>query len=300
MNKVQRSKLDALDRVIEHLEENNSIIATIPMLVIILAALKETREEIAAAEGVITQALKGVRDQKDAERENLIGLAVMTAGVITCYASLNNDTLLREQMHFTRSGLSEMKDLEVAMCCDIIYEKGVELAPKLIPFGITNMLLEEFGSSLKEYTRLKGSPRGAVAEIRDAVIRIPELLKKAITILKEQTDPLVWLFRKTEISFYQQYWMKRKYVDPYTRHTAIKGEITNKATGEPMHNVLVEMLTTDLNTVSNENGVYKLRTPMYGITVELLFTCEGFKPLRLSVKTKKGKAVKLDAVMEAL
>ncbi|MFN2261867.1 MAG: carboxypeptidase-like regulatory domain-containing protein [Psychroflexus sp.] len=72
----------------------------------------------------------------------------------------------------------------------------------------------------------------------------------------------------------------------------VEGKITNN-TGNPVENVLVQVMGTDLNTYSDEDGNFRINTRNRG--EELIFTKKTYEMKRLSIKDRTEISVELQS-----
>jgi Carboxypeptidase regulatory-like domain len=299
MNSIQSPRYKAYSLALAHLAENQSITESIPAFQPIYTSAKATLDAIKDASNRKTEKQKGFTVSKQELQEALSGQAKSIASVIATYASINNDTGLKEAMSFSKSELLYGSDEKLEGKATIIYKKAEEYADKLKDYGISRVLLDNLKNLLETYSATLNEPRSLTVERKQAGSDVEKLFKQLGQILSQQLDPLVALFAGTQPKFVEQYQLKRQIVNPARRKSKVAGLIKVRGSGKPLSGAVINMKAGEISTLSNEDGSYTLKTPV-GSNLELVIEKEGYLPVTVVVSVKRGQTTVIDIEMELL
>lgn len=299
MNSIQSPRYKAYSLALVHLAENQSIMESIPAFQPIYTSAKATLDAIKDASNRKTEKQKGFTASKQELQEALSVQAKSIASVIATYASINNDTALKEAMNFSKSELLYGTDEKLEGKATIIYKKAEEYADKLKDYGISRVLLDNLKNQLEQYSASLNEPRSLTVERKQAGSDVEKLFKQLGKILSEQLDPLVALLTGSQPKFVEQYQLKRQIVNPARRKTKVAGLIKVRGSGQPLSGAVINMKAAEISTLSNEDGSYTLKTPV-GSNLELVIEKEGYLPVTVVVSVKRGQTTTLDIEMELL
>lgn len=281
------------------LKANMELFKNIPVFQVIFLSAFALVDSIITTDNRRLKNAKSVKGNKESDQDALAQQALAITSVIRSYASFKKDKALNESMRFTRKELFYGQDNLLTQCCSLILEKVKELADELANFGITPTLIDQYEKLMESYSESVHAPRMSIAERKEAGQQVIMLLKESELVFKEQIDPLVLLLKESNPSFYYQYQIRRKVINPATHKTKAKGIISNKQTGLALNDAEVLVDGTDLKTASDADGAYMLNVPAVKL-VTLTISKQGFKTLKVEAVVKKGKVTELNVALEPL
>lgn len=299
MDKLQTAKYDSLTLSHQHLVDNKEIFKDVPIIDVLVAAVANGIYSIFITDQRATQKINGVRDNKLMEKEILVGQTMIISSAISSYADINKDLALKASVKFSRTELLNISGEDLTTKADFVFNKATELGDKLIPYGITNTMLTNFGTLVKDYPETDNEPRKFIAQRSGGKKVLDKLLAETRHIFSDQIDGLVLQFEDSHRSFYEEYLIKRNYVTPSYRKTKAEGTVTNKLTGQPVKGLQVLEESTLVTTATDAEGFYSCKVPV-SATVKLTFTADGFKTEHLEISAKRGKVTIANVVIEPL
>jgi hypothetical protein len=297
MTNTQKARYNAYSLALAHLKENGQITSGIPVFEALYLSAKTTLDAISDTNRRRIQKLKGVTDSKQQLQDSLSTQALAIASVISTYASVKKDLMLKESMNFSKSELFYGGGQLLNEKSANILTKAKELATSLKDYGITDALLDSFESLLQDYAANVNEPRSMTAERKQAGIQVKELFKQLNRLFIEQLDRMMLLFKFTHSDFYEQYMIKREIVDPTRRKTSVKGTVTDKTSGKALAGVTVILKNTELSTTTADDGSYSLKTPIIE-EMPVIYQKDGYKPATKEATVKRGQSTIIDVAME--
>jgi Carboxypeptidase regulatory-like domain len=297
MNSKQKSRYNAYALALGYLKENETLVNEVPAFSASFGVAKATLDAITQSENRRQQNGRSVTVDKEQLQENLANQALAISAIIGGYATNMKDAGLRESVSFSPSDLLYTSGQVLYSRCSNILEKANQLAGELREYGVTEALLANFTGLVEQYSTIIHGPRGEKAERKQAGMEIKELLQELDTIFENQLDAFMLLFRFSHREFYNQYMIKRDFVNPAHRKTRIEGLLTDKQSHASLAQVDIRIKGTEMQVETGADGTYNLRMPLLsGIAV--VYSKKGYKAVELPVILQRGQSVRLNVEME--
>lgn len=195
------------------LDSNNAVWVGTPAIVTAAGEFKSAITLIGKARQTQETETKGVTEDKAQAREAAITKAVSVAAATFAYASVTNNNTLKEQVNYSPSELRGSRDTILADRLRVIFSSASVNAAALVDYGVQATDLAELDTLITAYEDVLQSPRTAIGARSTATQELEELFVQADTILKEQLDKLMEIFRFTAENFYKQYKSARVIID---------------------------------------------------------------------------------------
>jgi hypothetical protein len=176
---------------------------------------------------------KGVTDNKNILKENLIVTTADYARKLGVYAKFTNNATLAQEVKFTEGKLRQVADTAVKDYAQIVYDRAQPIVASLATYGITAATQTALLAAITAYNASIGKPSISRTESSQITKRLETLFKAADTALANM-DAAVEIVRLTQVDFYNSYKNARKVVETGTGSLAIKGLVTDAMTGEPV------------------------------------------------------------------
>lgn len=213
MNRRQTNNVTMYKTVDEYLAAHNSEWSTMAPL---SAAVSQLRDKLAAIDPVaqrqetpVTGAGVDKADARDA-LEDVLFLACEALGVL---AHTSNDHDLFALTDVTPTSLDRLGDEELANRAANVFARADAKKTELATMQVTQANLDELAQALEDFRAAKAKPRSAVVERSVQTESLSGLIREAGNILRDQIDPMVNLFRRTNPEFVAGYRSARVIVD---------------------------------------------------------------------------------------
>src|SRR5262245_13060741 len=165
------------------------------------------------AQAQVAQGNPGASDAKELARQELCTAACEVIGALRAYAAVNADPELAARVNFSASDVIGGKANEVVSRCRSVHTSASELVSSLGNYGVTTTRLTAFKRKIDSFEELKSAPRQSRVTQSAAAQLIPQLVRSAVSVLRDQLDGLVLQFKSADPSFYEEYFSARVVVD---------------------------------------------------------------------------------------
>jgi Carboxypeptidase regulatory-like domain len=299
MTKNQEVKLNMYNSVLSHCMQNTAITAAAPALQTAIAALKTTTTAIQMAVQQQLQTTKGFTASKSANKEALVSFATQVAGAVFAWATDKKDMVVQEKTKTTMSSLARLRDEELAPACREYYEMGKANETQLGDYGISNAVLDEFLTTINNYTNAVPGPRNAQA-LRSAYKKLlVDLFKTADDILKNKIDKLSLPLQKNNKPFMDAYKSNRVIIDAGGTATQLRMNITN-ADGLPLKGASVAIESLGYNAQAGSKGALIIKPLLQG-TYKIVISQAGYTTVTLDeVKVLRGQINTQEITLKAV
>jgi hypothetical protein len=228
MNKVQLSYTNMSRTTTNTLDNNISIVTTIPGLSDALARLKRLQTELQTYSQSQATDTSGVTAEKNIVRDKLILLIMKICAAMIAIATNKNDIRLKAKFNFKKSDFPRMRDQDLYTNAINIYNNALPQADKIAPFATPDdiaqvkTLADEFYTLLPLNRTLTSQGATSTANLQDTIDSIMDLLTHTI-------DPLMKPMEFLHPTFYSDYKNARKLIDHGSRSSK-NGEETEEKT----------------------------------------------------------------------
>jgi hypothetical protein len=273
-----------------------AIIALMPGFSEFYTAFTTNVNAIRAKNEVQSSSRTGFRIKKVAGKLDTVTYAIFMADCITAYALSINDTVLVQQMKFSKTALLKKRDTAMADDAQFILSKAVELLAGLESFGIKQQQIDEFTAKIKNFNDNIPLPRININK-RKLLTKEIEDLFKATEVILARMDKLIDILILLDQVVYTSYYFSRKVVNNSGRKLALRGIVSDKI-GNPITAVVVAITAINRETKTTDKGYYEFKNLPAGFH-ELTFTRVDYEKTSAKAGTISGQRVQLDVTMEA-
>ncbi|CAN5542538.1 hypothetical protein BH10ACI1_BH10ACI1_26700 [soil metagenome] len=259
MEARQEAKLTMFRTVELHCDNNPAIIGLVVAFQTVFAIFKAKIVEIINATQLVDLSLQGITADKTNRKQNLAQMAADIAGINFAFASANGNLMLKQEMNLKFNKLITTRDDQLAPRCQNIYARATENLEALRDYGIQAPQLAAFQTAINEYQAVTPKPRTAVSQRKAQNANLRRLFKEADAILNDQMDRLVVNFRVSNPDFVAQYFSNRQIIDPATTTTQLRGKVTAKSDGAPIHNAEITVVELSKTVNTNITGNYSIK-----------------------------------------
>jgi hypothetical protein len=201
-----------------YLDQQNSVWKGMALFVTADQKLKEMLAAIDAAAQKQETPSTGVTLDKAAARDALEDVMFLMCEALGVVGHTANDNNLVALTDLTPSNLDQMDVEELANRATNVLAEVNARANDLATMNVTQANIEEFSHALQNYKAAKERPRTAAAEKAAQTESLASLIRNLSAHLRNQMDPLVNLFRRTNADFVAGYKSARVIVDRAATH----------------------------------------------------------------------------------
>jgi hypothetical protein len=265
---------------------------TMPGYISLIEQLIVKHNEIGTLDGAQSANRKGFKVAKVNSKELLITKVMTIVFSTKAFAIASNNSPLEEEMKaITASKLFYMRDSKTANTAEEIIKRATENLTDLIPYGITQTVLDNTNQVLDNYRLELAKPRASIANRK--------LLNDNIALLFKECDQIFYLLdtlvssKKDEFpDFYKEYFINRTIIDYKGHKLALRGIVVDE-NGIPIKNVIVSVPSLNLETKTTEKGYYEFKSLPAGI-INIKFNKVTFQEISENVGIVKGERIQLN------
>lgn len=205
MNKREENKYTMYKAVEKILDENISIVNTIPALLQAVNKFKTALNDLSDKDNDYLNITKGSADKKKSNEVQLIDRLINISGALYVYArSVKNEELISISK-LNKSSLTKIRDTELLQTAKAIYQKANENKTNLETYGVSSTDITDFNDKLKAYDDSLSSRESKSAQSKTARKALKKEFDNVDDILKEDIDNLVRLLNEKNPKFYEDY-----------------------------------------------------------------------------------------------
>lgn len=309
MDSKQEAKLSMYIAVRDYLAKFLAILNVLPNFTAFYTALQNAITQIQSTG--LTQGLdkSGNAAGKTLAKDTLVTLAADTARKVKAYAKFVKNQVLFKEMDITDNDLKRQADTKLKITAQGIYDRAQANLAALATYQVTAATQTALQTALANFEKSIGQPRLGTTDTSKATKQLVRLFKNGDTAL-DDIDTVVDIIRLTQVDFYNGYKTVRKLVSNGTSTLAIKGLVTDAATGSALKGATI---TFTLNgeasfarALNGKNGFTKKSAEKGGFLVksaadgsyDVLIEMPGYKKTSAKVSVVSGKMSVLDIALE--
>ncbi len=152
---------------------------------------------------------KGVTLNKEQLRDSLIDTAMYIAGAVHSFGAETSNSALKAKIHVNVTDFKNCSFEEFIKQCDIIANEASAVIDKLADHGVSSSDVDAFVTLVSNFKVIVTKPREIIVEKSVVTEEILGAVASADKILKETTDKLIYKFKASGPSFFQEYWNAR-------------------------------------------------------------------------------------------
>lgn len=217
MKKTLEARHHANRQVLNTLNKHEEVYSGIPMMVGAvnqLSVLVNKTSDLMAKVDSVPQKTGG---NKSIARTELAAIGHKASNCLKIYSVINKDYNLLNFVVTSLSSLNtRLRNQQLLDYCKALKSHIEPLIETLIPFGLTQEMVQELNEEIQEFEAIMIEPRELVNERKTNNEIIVECIGDASDILDDQLDSFMELFNNNN-SFYTEYTGARMIVDPASR-----------------------------------------------------------------------------------
>lgn len=183
----------------------------------------------------------GLRTIKDQLRSTLVMLAADTARKLQAYARYVNNQLLLSETKFSESKFRNASDNALRDYAQGVYDRAQTNLTALATYGITASTQTTFVNAINAFVVAIPKPRIGTAETKQSTLQLANAFTAADSALGN-IDSIVEIVKLSQPNFYNGYKSVRKLIMTGNSSLAVKGQVTDAASDEPLSNVVLSFV----------------------------------------------------------
>jgi hypothetical protein len=213
MELKQTNRIRMFTAVITVVESYQAVWSVMAPFVTAFQKFKDKVQAVHAAAQKQGTATAGATLDRDDARDALEGVLFLICQALKVLAHQANDNELRTLANVSPSSIHVMNEVELLNLATTIKEQTVPRASELATLHVSAQNLAELDSAIADFNEAKSAPRAATANRMVQTEALSRLLREANDVLRNELDPMVNLFGRTDPEFVAAYRGARVIVD---------------------------------------------------------------------------------------
>lgn len=220
MNRELTNRVTMFKTVDGYLDQKNSVWNGMAPFAAAVQQLKQKLTAIDAAAQKQETPVSGAAGDKAAARDELEDVLFLMCEALGVLAHTSNDHDLKALVDMSPTAIDKLADEELGNRATNVLAKANALKTELATMQVTQANLDELDEALQTYQAAKAKPRTAVVERSVQTESLSTLVRGTSSLLRDQIDRLVNLFKRTDPEFVAGYRSARVVVDRVAGHAA--------------------------------------------------------------------------------
>lgn len=212
MNDIQENKYSTYLVVQEHLDDHAADYATHPKIPPAKTELDQLISDIEEADGLASENITGVAQDKAEERDDLEKICFKVAAALHSYADDQKDRSLQRKTKYSLSDFRKMRDGVLNIKASHLHKLAAPLLPLLADYRLTPAEHAQLETERAEYFAMIPETRDAIIDRQVAGEKVDLLMKKTDALLLK-LDGYVDSYRFENPDLWQEYQLARAIVD---------------------------------------------------------------------------------------
>ena len=152
-------------------------------------------------------------EKKDMAEERLIQLTLKAARIINVYAFNTKNIDIQALTNISKSTFYHLSDNRKLTLMKSILTTANKLPGELANYGFGKLDLDELTDGVAQYEVLIVSPRDTINERKGKTRTLAQLFADTKSLLYDQLDKLMSLFKESDLDFYNAYFDSRNVIN---------------------------------------------------------------------------------------
>ena len=213
MELKQVNRIRMFEAVIAVLEAYQAVWSVMAPFASAVLRFKDKVQAINTAAQKQATATAGASLDREQARDALEDVLFLACQALKVLAHQANDNELRTLTDVTPSTLHVLSDVELTNLATNIKAQTLPRVAELATFQVSAENLAELNSAIEDFNEAKSSPRAATANRMVQTGALPELIREASDVLRNELDPMVNLFGRSNPELVAAYRAARVIID---------------------------------------------------------------------------------------
>ena len=232
MDTVKANRVTMFKTVDAYLDQKNAVWNGMAPFVASVTAFKTKLSDIDAAAQRV-EAPSGATVDKTGARDDLEDVLFLMCQALKVLGHSSDDNDLFALTNLSASDIHRLTESELSNRAVSVLAEANARKTALATMQVTQANIDELGQAIQDFNTAKTAPRTDTADRSAHFKSLAELIREENDILRNQIDPSVNLFRRTNPEFVAGYKSARVIVDRAASHAAGKTNGAPEATPKP-------------------------------------------------------------------
>lgn len=274
-----------------------TIVEKLPNYAVNATILKNNIDQIQAMGELQEFDKSGISDKKKRLRATLAAQAEDISRKMVAFATNAGNAILLKEVKYSKSELSHAADADLKNMTQCIHDRAHENIASLDAYGITETMLDSLLLAINAFNEAIPSVREGTASTKLYTTQLESLYKSTDAAL-DNIDKIVEIVRLSQPDFYAGYQNSRMVINTGGSSVALKGVITDAASGEPLKGVTLTITLVGGNADpivkrTAEKGGFMIKSLAEG-TYSVTITQSGYKEQTVTIPITDGKMYELN------
>lgn len=293
-------KLDRIRSINRVLQNHEIVFENKPTALALRQELQQQSEAVETAINTLVRPVEIIRKPRQVSRENLRTILSEFTGIGQAIAKSKNDVVLHSLMTTYRKQIGSASYFSL---CEIGRQVKLSfdgMASEAEAFGVSTSRLNAFDEMINSLDNYMLETTNNLSDRRAGRSDLKSRLKSCNQLIRERLDKFVKFSRTDYPEFYADYIGVRGVASRTKRNRIaevtyeISGTVTDKATGLPVANAIINILHMDTAATSDADGFYLLEDLAEG-TYNLSCQAQGYElPEPVAVNLQDELPAQLD------
>lgn len=220
MERKQTNRITMFKTTALNLSNNQSVWSGMAPFVDAVQRLNDKISELDEAARNQETPISGAVVDKSSARDALEDVLFLVCQALGVIGHTSHDNDLIALVDLTPATMHRFDSEEMSNRAATILDRANARKPELATFHVTQANLDELTQALADFNTSKQKPREAVAVRSAETELIPRLIREATSILRNEIDPLVNLFKRSDAKFVKSHRSARVVVDRAATHAS--------------------------------------------------------------------------------
>lgn len=206
MNDTEVEHVSMFVKVRTFLTRKSAQLAATPVIATLQTAFNNKLLEILEEDEDASSTISGNTELKRQLRSNIENRAFEVGAAVAAYYTLTvPNPVLSEKCNFNRSDLTRMRDMILLVKASKIHEIADPVKNLLLPFGVTDIDVDDFATALTAFLADLENPRDAIGERAASGRQVERLIEQGFAILENQLDVVMKVYAQRDPELYDYY-----------------------------------------------------------------------------------------------
>ena len=248
---------------------------------------------------------KGLTKAKQVLREQLTDEAFVVKQALVIYYQSQDMTEEIELIDLTLSGIKHLMEDTFFLFITNINDQASPLAASLLPYGITQVMLDNLGVDVTNFGKLMKQLKLAMKKQASLLKLITKNITECRIMLRNQLDIAISIYSGTNKEFVKNYTLSRRRLKKPGKHRTymitISGTVIDSITKAVLYNIKViagkkqQLTTTDIKG-NYEIKIYKKDADIISFSLSGIYNEKTLDVPKKSIKNGAIMDVELDSI----
>lgn len=312
MNSNQESRLSMYQAVADFLLKNSSVTTPLPNFATLFVLLQQNIAQILLILKEQNSDRSGIAVNKREQRADVEMRTLNLSGKMVAYATVENNKELLPLIRFSKSDVSTCADNVLVSHAIKLCDTAEPLLPDVGTFTVTAEEISELRDICVAFLAKMPQPMESRRDLKQTTQALNSLMMETNGLLMK-IDAIMLIIRFSNSSFYEHYKNSRSVIKTGSRSLAMKGTMTDAATGLGLAGVTLSIVPGNGSALKSASGpdlskIVKISAAKGGFNVKTLAdgtyivtaAKEGYVPQSYTAYVNNGELTVVNMALQPL